>query len=143
MTYLLDTCLLSRLRKLKNFPEPKLSKWFEAHPETEYYISTVSIGEIERGISRLPIKDPAKMILEEWFHGQLIPQFEDRILNFDKQAAIKWGKLLAESERAGYPLPILDAQIAAIAETHHLIVATLNEKDFQRFSADVVNPLLT
>ena len=57
MTYLLDTCILSRLRKLKLFPEPKLLKWFLSHPETEYYICSITIGEIERGISKLNPKD--------------------------------------------------------------------------------------
>ena len=141
MTYLLDTCILSRVRKLKIFPEPKLLKWFEAHPETEYYISSISVGEIERGISKLPLKDTGKMILEEWFHGQLLPQFNDRILGFEKEAALRWGKLMAANEKIGRTLPIQDAQIAAIANTHNLIIVTFNEKDFQELGLEVLNPL--
>lgn len=141
MTYLLDTCILSRLRKLKAFPEPKLLKWFEAHPETEYYICSISIGEIERGISKLPLKDKGKMVLEEWFHGQLISQFADRILGFDKQAALRWGKLMAENEKRGRTLPAQDAQITAVADSHNLIIVTFNEKDFQGLGIEVVNPL--
>lgn len=141
MTYLLDTCILSRVRKLKIFPEPNLLKWFTAHSETEYYISSISIGEIERGISKLSLKDSAKMILEEWFHGQLLPQFNDRILDFDKEAAIRWGKLMAVHEKVGRTLPIQDAQIAAIADTNNLILVTFNKKDFSDLGLEVINPL--
>jgi len=82
------------------------------------------------------------MILEEWFHGHLIPLFADRILGFDKQASIRWGKLMAENEKQGRSLPILDAQIASIADSHNLIIVTFNEKDFQGVGIEVVNPLL-
>ena len=140
MTYLLDTCILSTLRKIKTHPEPKLLKWFISHPETDYFISSITIGEIERGISKLPLDDHGKMVLEDWFHGQLIPQFSGRILNYDKEAAIHWGKMTAESEKKGRPLSIQDAQIAAIANTHNLIVVTFNVKDFHELIA-VINPL--
>jgi toxin FitB len=140
MTYLLDTCILSALRKINVHPEPKLLKWFKTHSETDYYICSITVGEIERGISKLPMSSPNKMVLEDWFHGMLIPQFAGQILDYDKEAAIRWGKMTAESEKKGRPLPIQDAQIASIAETHHLIVATFNEKDFLGI-VDVVNPL--
>lgn len=141
MTYLLDTCILSRIRKLKILPEPKLSKWFKNHPETEYYISAISLGEIERGISKLPFNDHGKAVLEEWFHGHLIPQFDSRILEFGKQAALRWGKLMAENEKCGRILPIQDAQITAIASVHSLIIVTFNEKDFKDLGIEVLNPL--
>lgn len=142
MTYLLDTCVLSTLRKIKMFPEPKLLKWFQSHPETFYYICSITIGEIERGISKLSSNHQSKMILEDWFHGQLLPGFSGRILNYDKEAAIRWGRITAECEKKGRSLPFQDAQIAAIANAHNLIVATFNVKDFQGV-VQVVNPLLT
>lgn len=141
MTYLLDTCILSTLRKIKTHPEPKLLKWFKSHPETDYYICSITIGEIERGISKLSLENSSKMILEDWFHGQLIPQFSGRILDYTKEAALRWGRMTAESEKKGRPLPIQDSQIASIADSHNLIVATFNVKDFQGI-VEVVNPLL-
>lgn len=141
MTYLLDTCILSALRKIKIFPEPKLLKWFKSHPETSYYICSITIGEIERGISKLPSNHQGKMILEDWFHGQLLPRFSGRILNYDKEASIRWGRITAECEKKGRCLPIQDAQIAAIADIHNLIIATFNVKDFQDV-VQIVNPLL-
>lgn len=141
MTYLLDTCIISALRKIKAHPQPKLLAWFENNPETEYYICSVTIGEIERGISKLPSENPAKMMIDNWFHGQLLPQFSGRILNFDKESAIRWGRITAENEKRGRTLPILDGQIAAIADAHNLIVVTFNVMDFQGL-VQIINPLL-
>lgn len=141
MTYLLDTCILSALRKIKTHPEPKLLKWFKSHPETSYYICSITIGEIERGISKLSSNHQGKMILEDWFHGQLLFQFSGRILSYDKEAAIRWGRITAECEKKGRSLPIQDAQIAAIADTHNLTVVTSNVKDLQDV-VQMVNPLL-
>ncbi|MBA3237135.1 MAG: type II toxin-antitoxin system VapC family toxin [Parachlamydiaceae bacterium] len=141
MTYLLDTCILSTLRKIRTHPEPKLLKWFKSHPETDYYICSITVGEIERGIAKLPLDSLSKMILEDWFHGQLIPQFCNRILDYNKEAALRWGRMTAENEKKGRHLPIQDAQIAAIADTNHLTVVTFNIKDFQGI-VEAVNPLL-
>lgn len=140
MTYLLDTCILSALRKIKSYPEPKLLEWFKSHPEEDYYVSSITLGEIERGIAKLELKDHRKMILQEWLHGMLIPNFSGRILSYDMEAALQWGRINAENEKKGRLLPILDAQIAAIAQTRHLIVVTFNIKDFEGI-ADTINPL--
>ena len=138
---LLDTCILSAMRKIQLYPQPRLLDWFKSHLETSYYICSISIGEIERGISKLPSEHHGKMLLEDWFHGQLLSQFAGRILNYDKDAAIRWGRIIAESEKKGRSLFISDSQIAAIADTHNLIVVTFNVKDFQDV-VPVVNPLL-
>jgi predicted nucleic acid-binding protein len=141
MTYLLDTCILSTLRKIKTQPDDKLLGWFKSHPETEYYICSITVGEIERGISKLSADHPGKMALEDWLHGQLLPHFSERILNYDLEAAVRWGRITAECEKKGRVLPILDAQIAAIADLHNLIVVTFNVKDFED-ATEVINPHL-
>ena len=130
MTYLLDSCILSALRKIKAHPQPKLLSWFKAHPSSDYFISSITVGEIERGIAKLSADHPAKMALENWFHGELLPQFADRILSLDKVAAMRWGRICAECEKRGKTLPICDGQIAAIADQNNLIVVTFNTKDF-------------
>jgi len=84
MSYLLDTCILSTLRKIKKHPQEKLEIWITKHPVAAYYISVLSIGEIQKGIARLDSQDhKKKMVLEDWLMGDLIPRFEGRILNID------------------------------------------------------------
>ena len=47
---LLDTMVLSELRK--SHPNPKVMAWLQQLPTNDVFISVISIGEIERGISK-------------------------------------------------------------------------------------------
>ena len=57
------------------------------------------------------------------------------ILPYDKQAAALHGDLQAELSLAGKTAPLIDGQIAAIAQLHGLILVTRNTDDFVHFSA--------
>ncbi len=92
MTYLLDTCILSKLRKLKIRPDPVLEKWIEGHKEQQFYLSALTLGEIQQGIYKLQ-QDQVKRVLEEWLYGYLIPRFKDRILPIDQAVTLKWGEI--------------------------------------------------
>lgn len=144
MTYLLDTCILSRLRKIQTHPNPKLESWFEKHSESAYLISVLCIGEIQKGIAKLGSHDiKRKMILEDWLIGELIPRFENRILMIDSQTASIWGNLCGNSQKKNnITLPVIDSLLAASALQHHLILVTENTKDFISTGVRVFNPLL-
>lgn len=64
MTYLLDTCILSKLRKLHIKDDPALRKWIQTHTERQYHISVLTIAEIQQGIYKLQ-DDQCKRSLEE------------------------------------------------------------------------------
>ena len=51
MSYLLDTNILSETRR--RHPVPGVAAWIAATPADELYVSVLSLGEIERGISRI------------------------------------------------------------------------------------------
>ena len=53
MSYLLDTCIISKLRKIKHEPKSLLKDWILSNPETYYFLSVLTVGEIQTGISRL------------------------------------------------------------------------------------------
>lgn len=144
MTYLLDTCMISKLRKIKRHPNPKLEAWAKSHSETHYFLSVLTIGEIQTGISKLNSKnaeDKRKIrMLEDWLFGSLIPRFQDRILDIDADVAFTWGKIIGESKQKGNSLPAVDALIAATAIRHQLIVVTENIKHFEDSGAKCFNP---
>ena len=52
MTYLLDTCVLSEFTRRQ--PEERVIRWLDAVDEDKLYISAITIGEIQRGIAKLP-----------------------------------------------------------------------------------------
>ena len=141
MTYLLDTCILSKLRKLKTHPNHSLESWLKKHKTNAYYISVISIGEIQKGISKLRETElHHKMILENWLISELIPFFESRILPIDVSTVSIWGELCGLCEKKGKLLPVLDSLIAASAIQHQLILVTENIKDFIHTGAKLLNP---
>ena len=146
MTYLLDTCILSKLRKIRSFPDPILEKWVSKYAPTKFFISALTLAEIQTGISRLDEtkkeEKKKKMILEEWLAGELIPRFEGRILPIDKHVSLTWGKMDGESRRKGTVLPLADGLIAATAIANQLIVVTDNIDHFGPSGAEVFSPWL-
>jgi len=58
----------------------------------------------------------------------LLRQFP--ILDFDLNAAIEFGRLWAALRRRRRPIPVVDAQIAAIAIAHNLVVLTSDVRHF-------------
>lgn len=141
MSYLLDTCILSKLRRIQTYPNKKLESWFGKHPESAYFISVLSVGEIQKGIAKLGInQNKNKMILEDWLIGELIPRFQNRILTIDTQTASIWGELCGKAQRRGILFPVIDSLLAASAIQHHLILVTENVKDFASADVRIFNP---
>lgn len=146
MSYLLDTCILSKLRKIGKQPDVKLENWIKKHSESSYFISVLTIGEIQSGISKLSLKKNGekqkRLILEDWFLEELIPRFHNRILPIDREVVLTWGKLLGESKQRGLIIPVVDGLIAATAIVHNLTVVTENINDFIETGARLFNPWL-
>jgi len=67
-------------------------------------------------------------------------EFDGRVLAFDGDAARAYARICVELRSAGRELPVLNAQIAAIAQTHGATIATQSVPDFSGCGVDVVNP---
>ena len=52
MNYLLDTCVLSEFTRRQ--PDQQVIDWLNSVSEENLFISVITIGEIQRGIERLP-----------------------------------------------------------------------------------------
>jgi toxin FitB len=144
MSYLLDTCILSKLRKINKNPDPKLENWIGKHKESVYFISAITLGEIQLGISQLNIKKndekQKRLILEDWFFEELIPKFQDRILSLDAEVLLTWGRFAGENRQRGIVIPTADGLIAATALVHNLTVVTENINDFTETGVRLFNP---
>jgi predicted nucleic acid-binding protein len=133
---LLDTCVISE--PLRKSPNPRLLQWWREQNELSLFLSTLVIGELEKGIQKLPAsprRETLLMTLES-----VIRQFESRVLPVDTAVGRRWGMLCAECERAGNPLPAVDGLIAATALTHDLVVVTRNVDDFAQSGVVTLNP---
>ena len=56
--YLLDTMILSEVRKRPAQRDRNLVAWIKTAPSEQLFVSVVTIGEIERGIERQRSVDP-------------------------------------------------------------------------------------
>lgn len=137
MKYLLDTCLLSELVKKK--PNSGVVRWLDKADESALYLSSLTIGELQRGISKLP-DNPRKETLQAWVNNDLASRFEGRILDIDTEVAKAWGVMQGTGEQKGVVLPAIDSLIAATAIVHKLTVVTRNIKDIERCHVKVFNP---
>ena len=105
----------------------------------ELYLSAVVIGELTRGIAKMRAGG-RRDTLTRWVRGDLPLQFRGRILAFDLAVAQVWGEIMSDRDRRGRPAAILDAQIAATAVHHGLVVATRNVNDFRAIDVALFNP---
>ncbi len=112
MSYLLDTCLISEL--VAKQPNQQVLDWLDAQIPQTLYLSIITLGEIAKGISKLP-SSQRKDSLNIWLNTTLPNRFTGRILGIDIQTMLLWGELVGNLEQQGRPLPALDSLIAAIA----------------------------
>lgn len=124
---LLDTNVLSEL--MRPMSDAAVVRWLDAWPEWEVWISAVTVAEIRLGISLLP-DDKRRALLMDLAEQMFQEDFSDRCLPFDCEAAGEYALIVAERNRQGLPISVEDAQIAAIARTADLTLATRNTKDF-------------
>jgi tRNA(fMet)-specific endonuclease VapC len=106
---------------------------------TRLFLSALTIGEIKRGIVRLPASK-RRSTLESWLEQDLSLRFHGRILPLDMPVMLTWGQLVGELEGKGRPLPAIDSLIAATALHYQLRLVTRNEKDFANTGVNVLNP---
>lgn len=133
MSFLLDTVVLSELRKVK--PSHKVVRWIKEQDKDNLFISVVSIGEIERGIEKARKSEPEfASELALWLEG-LLTVYAEQLLPLSAKSARVWGKLSAKLGHEG-----ADLLIAAAAITHGLTVATRNVKHFETTGVTVINP---
>lgn len=137
MKYLLDTCLISEL--VKKEPNPAVLDWLDARDEQTLFLSVLTLGELQKGIRKLP-SGTRRNELQAWAEHDLVERFNGRILAIDLETALCWGILQGESEAQGETLPVMDSLIAATASAHGLIVVTRNIKDMERCRVRVCNP---
>jgi toxin FitB len=137
MKYLLDTCIISEL--IKDDPDAKVVEWISEIPEASLFLSVLTLGEIHKGIEKLP-ESKRKDKLHKWVNSDLSERFKNRILNLDLAVATRWGQVQGQAEIIGKPMPVIDGLIAATGISNDLIVATRNIKDMEVSDAALINP---
>jgi len=133
--YLLDTNIVSELRR-PDRADRNVVKWAREIPAAQFFLSAISLLEIERGALQIARKDAAQgSILRRWIDSQILERFGTRILAVDSAVALRCARLHIPD-----PCSERDALIAATALVHGMIVVTRNESDFASTGAKLLNP---
>lgn len=136
MSHLLDTNVISELRKPQQRADPGVRRWVDARRTTDLFLSAITVLEVEVGIGRLARRDRAQAArLQTWLDDELLDVFAGRILAVDVPVARRAARLHVPD-----PRPERDALIAATAAVHGLTVVTRNLKDFEPLDVAVINP---
>ncbi|MCG8341496.1 MAG: type II toxin-antitoxin system VapC family toxin [Chlorobiales bacterium] len=137
MSYLLDTCVISEL--VRKSPDKSLVQWVDNQNEFDLYLSVITLGEIQKGITKLS-SSKKKELLTSWLKDELEVRFAERIVPITDEVALMWGNMLGEAEKNGRPLSVVDMLIAATAKVYDLVVVTRNVRDMKAGDVDILNP---
>ena len=134
---LLDTNVLSELRKASGGRiDPNVLAWAEREDAENFWLSAVTVQEIEFGILAAERRDSDKAVaFRTWLEGEVLTGFRSRILPYDVAVAQACAALHLPQTR-----PQRDAMIAATALVHHLTVATRNVRDFAGTGVRLIDP---
>lgn len=131
--FLLDTVSFSEVFKRRR--HPAFVEWISGVPATSLYLSTITIGEVERGIEAQRRRDSAfAAALLAWLDISIV-LYGDRVLPVTTGIARCWGRLSAAIGNSG-----ADILIAATALEHGFIVVTRNARHFVPTGVRVENP---
>ena len=137
MVLLLDTNVLSEL--IRKSPDPAVEARAAGHPLEDLFFSAVGEAELRYGAAILPIGRRRQVLVSD-IDAVLREAFENRVLPFDSDAARIFADIAATRRSAGRPVTPADCQIAAIARSRNMAVATRNVRDFEDIDIEVVNP---
>lgn len=134
MTYLLDTNVISEVRK-RDRCDANVAAWWASVSSDDLYVSPLVLGEIRKGVEQLRSRDPNQAeALDRWL-AEIATAFAERLVSIDQAVADEWGRMSALR-----PVPVIDGLLAATAKTNGLTLVTRNESDVAGLGADVLNP---
>ena len=133
--YVLDTNVISELRQGKPNQSPEVRAWAASLPTSQFFLSAISILELEKGVLALERKTPPQgQALRMWLTG-VRAIFAGRILPFTDNTAT-----LCAALHVPKPRPDRDAMIAATALEHAMAVVTRNVTDFAGTGVQLLDP---
>jgi toxin FitB len=137
MKVLLDTCVISELAAKQ--PNPKVVEFIDELDPDGVYLSVITIGEIIKGIEKLP-DSRRKTELRNWLQDDLLARFQGKILPLDINVIVEWGALTAHAETDGMTMPAIDSLIAATVLANKMKLITRNISDFKVAGIEIINP---
>jgi toxin FitB len=134
--FILDTNVLSE--EMRASLHTAVHAWLKSKPASELFTTAITEAELLYGVAVLTNgqrKDDLRVAAM-----RILNLFSGRILPFDRSAAAHHADILAARKLLGRPIGSHDAQIAAIARSRGMTVATRDIRDFTDCSVPLVDP---
>jgi toxin FitB len=133
--FVLDTNVISELRHGKPNQSPAVRAWAAAQTSSSFYVSAITLLELEMGVQALERKTPPQgSTLRTWLDNVRVG-FSGRILAFTENTAPICASLHIPNPRSDH-----DSMIAATAIEHGFTVVTRNEIDYVQTGVTIINP---
>jgi len=133
--YILDTNVISELRKGKASQAQQVRAWASEIPVTQLYLSAITVLEMELGTQQMERRDaPQGAVLRRWV-GRVLGEFEGRVLAFTASTGVLCAGLHVPNPRS-----FRDSMIAATAIEHSFSVVTRNVRDFEGTRVAIIDP---
>lgn len=133
----LDTNVISEVFKPQ--PNPQVVAWLESL-SGNVSITTITLAELLAGVRRLPGGRRKSVLMASINSAMQSYRDTSAVLPFDDAAAEHFADIVVARERAGLPITMADAQIAAICRSRRASCATRNTKDFAETGIELLNP---
>ncbi len=132
----LDTNVLSE--EMKSAPEPAVHDWLLRQSPLELFTTAITEAEIIYGVTVMP--DSKRKRDLDAAAQRVLALFAGRILPFDSAAAREFAQIVADGRRTGRSIEYFDAQIAAIARSRGMSLATRDVHDFASTGVQLIDP---
>lgn len=132
----LDTNVVSEL--MRRSPDPAVETWAAGYALEDLFFSAVGEAELRYGAAIMPVGQRRDTLASD-IEAMLRASFENRILPFDSTAARAYAQIAAARRVIGRPVSYPDSQIAAIAHSRGMAVATRNIRDFEGMRIALIN----
>lgn len=135
--YVIDTSVASE--PMRPSPSPAVAAWIAGRNAEELYLTAASEAELLYGVAIVPA-GRRRNELETAILRSLDTGSAERILPFDSGAARGHADIAAGRRSGGRPIAPADCQMAAIARSRGMAVATRNVRDFGDIDIELVDP---
>ena len=124
---------------IRKSPDPAVEARAAGRPLEDLFFSAIGEAELRYGAAILPAGRCRKTLVSD-IERMLRDAFDNRVLPFDSEATRAYADIATMRRSAGRPVALADCQIAAIARSRNMAVATRNVRDFEDIDIKVVDP---
>ena len=124
---------------MRNESDERAIEWLDSQPRDSLWLTAISLFELRYGIEILPL-GRRREELERGLARVLDAGFQNRILDFNAEAASAAALIAARRRKSGRISEIRDTLIAGIVIAQRADFATRNVRHFQDLGVRVIDP---